>query len=186
MAVYRIETVITGAGGGPFYNRLHFNDPTGPSETFATSASDAVHAFWADVASGLVDELVIQVQPEIAVVDVATGQTVQVYVHSQAAVAGLNGGEALPWTTQALLQIRTGVFVAGRERRGRIFVPGYSELDNTNGRPSSAVRTALETAGNALVNFDPALAVYTPEKGVASATSVTTWTEWATLRSRRD
>jgi hypothetical protein len=186
MSVYRIETTFTGLTGAPYYNRLHFLDSGGPDETFAVAAQNAVYTFWQATAEVLSNNLTVQVQPEIVSLVENSGQPEAVYIQQRSPVQGTNTEEELPFTSQLLVQFRTGVYVEGRERRGRMYLPGLTELDNENGRPTGAIQSGIANDATALAEHNPPLCVYTPAKGAAVVSGVSVWNQWAILRSRRD
>lgn len=180
--IYRITTEMTGMPGGPYYNQTYWDDP---SLINAQSAVASLQEFWDGMDSAISSQLTITVPGEVDVVESTTGQTVASEAVTGFTLPGGNANEALPLTTQLLLRLRTGVFVGGREIRGRMFIPGCTEENNTGGRPSAALVTLANNAASSLVNG--IMAVYSPTRRVyEDVTSATAWNEWAVLRSRRD
>ena len=83
---------------------------------------------------------------------------------------GTLSGDTLPPQNAAVIGLRTGV--KGGRRRGRIYLPGLTELGNTDGKLSSAQLTAvqglaqgiLNTFGPSGVETDYRLVIYSPER----------------------
>jgi hypothetical protein len=96
----------------------------------------------------------------------------------------------MAFATQGLIRWRTGVFIAGRELRGRTFIPGATESRSANGRPDSTYITTAETAAQDLLDnaaLGAALVVYSvTHRQVELVQSRSVWGQWAVLRSRRD
>jgi len=181
----RVTTTISGGQSAPYFNRLHFDDFNG-DQTSADAAVATVRQFWVLVAPSMSNTLSIQIDPEVFLVNNGTGEPEAVFVTTAAAVTGGNAGDRLPSLNQLLVQFRTGVFVGGREVRGRMFIPGLAEDNNTLGRPSAGVRTLVANAAQAeLVENTPAVGIL-GMNGFTEATSATVWNEWAYLTTRRD
>ena len=93
--------------------------------------------------------------------------------------------------TQGLVHWLTGDFVNGRQLRGKTFIPGLCEDDNTTaGLMSSTCQGVIATAADALLTASGTngpLMIYSPTNHVAEAVQANTvGTKWAVLRSRRD
>lgn len=182
---FRVATTITGPFGSPGYNRLHFDSLSFPGQTGAEAAATAAVNWWAAVSVRISNTLTFQVEPEVLEVD-STGSTVAAYVvPTRPEVKGTETADPLPWSTQGLVRLRTGVYVAGREVRGRIFIPGMTELGNTGGRPTASARTIIDAAAAVLADNDPALQVL-GAAGPQVVAGASMWNEWAYLSSRRD
>lgn len=183
----RVTTVLTGAAGMPAYNNLYFGGLTAGE---AQAAADAARAFWDDFAATLVGTFTANVESDVASVNPATGQTVEVFNTTTLPIAFTAAGDALPNATQGLIRLRTGDFVNGRELRGRIFIPRWPEAASAAGVPMAGSITLMDDAVNALIAAGSAagdLAVYsTTHRQFSLVTSGNAWTEWAVLRSRRD
>jgi len=181
--IYRVRTVFSGVQGAPWLSTLYFAELGGTAQQAATAAG----AFW-NAADALM-QLSVSWTTEAAVftLDETSGQPVSVANTTPVTGTGALGDHILPITTQGLVRLRTGVFLNGREVRGRIFVPGYTEI-NSNGGPSATVLSTLNAAGAALIaDANSIFAVWSRTNGVAqSVSAVETWNQWAVLRSRRD
>lgn len=187
----KVESVLTGFAGSPYYTRLFF-DRVGAAD--ATTVASNVRAFWLAMAGGgtpiLTGGGTITVLPEVTDYSVSTGQPQAVYVVDPGAPVALGSGTTVPRATQGLIRLNTDIYRAGRRVRGKIFVPCIAASNNTTaGRPGTSAQTAMESAASTLLSSG--LAVYTrPREGVSGAiaevTGVDAWSEWAVLRSRRD
>ena len=180
----RVLTKMTGLAGQPWYNTLHF---AGGTQTEADDAADAAHDFWNAFQPSFANGLTVQVQPEVISYDPTTGDPVGLFATSTPAITSSGSGEPLPWATMGLVRWRTGDFVEGREVRGRTFIPALTEGHNTSGRPASALLTIMQTAIDALIADTPTFQVYSvAHRTTHAVVTGSPWSEWATLRSRRD
>lgn len=179
----RVRINWTGPAAG--FSVLHFGDDLSTSGA-AQAAADAVTSFILEFDQTLSTQMTAQVDPEVLQVNIATGQTEGVETVTSSPITGGTADAMLPQATQALLRWRSGQFVAGREIRGRTFVPGFTEASGTtNGEVDTTVIALLNTAaGNLISNTN--IGIWSPTRGVfASAQSASTWGEWAVLRGRR-
>ncbi len=166
------------------FNILHFaGDLEG---SYAQDTADAVAVFLEAIDVGVRNSQTMRVDPEIAQVNIATGQIEAVETVTTAPVVGEAVDEGVPQAANLLLRWRTGLFSGGREVRGRTFLPGFSILQNTaTGEVEQDTINFMNAAGETLLaNSD--LGIYSPTKSLfAEATSVSCWNEWAVMRSRR-
>lgn len=184
----RVRVQWTGVEGAPFLSTFYF---AGDSALDAQEAADAVRAFLVAIGTTRRSDLTGQVESEVVRVNPGTGVADAVFpVTSASFIGGGNSTSALPLTTQALLRLRTGTYVGGREIRGRIFLPGYTEEDSTSGKPTATLISTINTnALGTLFSQEPGneLVVWSRTKGQESnVTTATAWTQFASLRSRRD
>lgn len=182
--LYRIKTVFTGVAGSPYYNTLYFLASAGT----ASQAAVDVAGFWGAVDGFIKNTLTWDLDTDVEVIDSTSGNIVNVQSVSPASGTGGDAGDMLPPATQALIRWRTGMFVGGREIRGKTFVPAITETQSTAGQPSSALITALENSAAGLVGSPNAqLVVYSRKNSTyAPVTSGSAWGQFAVLRSRRD
>lgn len=154
----------------------------------AQLAATAVSAFWYGLRTVIANDYQMVVDPEVFSIDQATGEPTSVESTTQDSVTGANTAEPLPWVSQGLLRWHTGVFVGGREVRGRTFIPAPTTDDNTGGVPNSTYLGVLNTAGAALISAtNVTLLTYSRQHHTSFAViSRSPWTKWAELRSRRD
>lgn len=126
--------------------------------------------------------------PSVEIIDTTTGKPTGAAAVTRANHVGTQGGDALPWANQGLVQLRSGIYVNGREQRGRIFIPGTAEPDNSGGVPIAAYRTdILLAAGLLMADVNSGLGVYSRvHKIFTTVTLVNVWAKWAMLTSRRD
>lgn len=188
MSLTRVTTRFVGSpatGGG--INRLYFEDSLSPA-----AAAGAVVDFWEACAAVQVNTLQMIVDGTMEIVDVTTGQITGLATTDTVTVTGANAQDPLPKASQGLLRLRTGEFIEGRERRGRIFIPGLLEANNDAGQVSTSLRNALNTAGEILTATDFFCVYSRPKPDVPGSgafslvASVDCWSQWAVLRSRRD
>jgi hypothetical protein len=183
--MYRVRTDIWGGITGPGVSTFYFDDTGGLT---AQHAADAVTAFWQGVQGRMVNTVNMQVNPLVYHIDPATGAPTSTVPVFGTALAGFSSADPLPWTTQGLIESHTGLFAGGREIRGRLFIPGPDETNSTSGRPIAAYVTQLQVAAVALMNDTNSVwGVWSRKHGVFTAINgVSTWNNWAALRSRRD
>lgn len=191
---------MTGLPGAPYYSNLYFFLVTTQPE--AQAAADAVRAFWLAQAPSIGVGLLMTVEPEVALIDEATGNLTGVFTTVTAAVGGGAAGDRLPPADQGLGRLLTGGFVDGRRVRGRIFMPAMVEANSTLGAPIAAYTASLSASLATLMN-DPAtgLTVWARPRPADplhvpplplrpgsqhAVTGVGASTQWAVLRSRRD
>ena len=190
----RVRTEITAVSGSPYLSTMHF---PGSGGTDAEAAADAVRAFWDELDSSMAAPASIQVLGEVEEFDPETGALLEVFSTEQAVLVASGGGDPLPWATQALIRWRTGAFIDGRELRGRTFIPALTEGHNTQGRPTAALITILNSAAGAVNTLlgiwqRPRAASEGPPVVEARAGQIvpvsafSAWSQWAQLRSRRD
>lgn len=156
----------------------------------AQLAADAVNAFWLNVSGMIVNTVTWSVEDLATVIDPVTGQpTGVVAVDGDTGVGGAAGG-MMPRAAQGLIQWRTGVWQAGREIRGKTYVPGLdNEFSTLNGEFVPAQQQLLATYASDLLTTpgNPNLVVWSRKYGtVTPVTSGAVSNQFAVLRSRRD
>lgn len=184
MTIFKVRTLWSGGPGGAGVSTMYWSTSAGT----ASQANDAMGAFWDAVASVIGGGWNAQTDSVVYEVDEADGQITGAVAVTPETTAYADGNDPLPGLTQGLLQLRTGVYVAGRELRGRLFIPGPTENENTAGRPKASYLSAVNTAAtNELINaLDAAPVVWSRAHGAFwPVVAATCWTEWAVLRSRR-
>ena len=182
----RVTTRISGLGGSPGYSRQHFGFTGDESEDDAVLAASAVADMWEALNNMIYVGVTMQIEPEVQRINPATGTVTGAFVVDEPAIVGSSPDTPLPWSTQGLLQLRTGVYSGGREVRGRIFVPGVTSAVNALGRPTSTGRDILNAGGAALLASGTGLPVVLSGGQAVPVTTITGWSEWAYLGSRRD
>lgn len=181
--IMRVRTVFNGVQGAPYYSNLYF-DATTPTPVQVTNA---VTQFWQDIKAVICNDLSWTVEGDVAVIDDVTGNISDIVQGTENSSVGTDSADMCPLTTQGLIRARTGTFVAGREIRGRIFIPCPSEGSNLQGAPTSTYTADLTGGAAALITAGVDWVIWSRARGQsAQVGSVSTWNQWATLRSRRD
>lgn len=182
--LYRVTTEFTGVAGSPYFNTLVFDGSAGTAQ----QAANATRTFWAAIQGNLADTLRGQVQLEVVSFESSTGEPTSVSAVTSSQIVYTASNTMLPRASQGLVRLRTGVFVAGREIRGRIFIPCLTEVANDIGVPSTSIISTVNTAAAALIaDANSDLVVYSlAHHSSASVVSANMWSEWAQLRTRRD
>jgi len=180
----RITTEWNGVQGSPYYTNMFFD---GTLEAEADAAATAVGVFWTAIQDQIDTALEGEVLAEHAVIDPTTGQVTDLFIGTPVTINCSNAGAALPPATQGLIRWRTGIYVGGREVRGRTFVPSPTETSNdAPGVPSAAYIADLQPAADTLVSSS-GLVVWSRANGqIAVVTGAQVWQQWASMRSRRD
>lgn len=183
MAFYRVRTTFSGMQGSPWLSTLHFEATAGTAQQAVTAAG----TFWGAVDALIDSEVDWTTEPDVSTFSTA-GVLEDVTSTTPVTGTGSSVGDALPLATQALIRLRTGNIVAGRELRGRIFVPALVEASNDNGNVLAASRTTLDTAIATLIGSANAdLTIWSRTHTLTAAVQTgSTWTQFAQLRSRRD
>lgn len=183
----RIRSAWTESPGGPGVTTQYFGGSTSGE---AVAAANAVRNFWFQLENILSDQYTVNVEDDVEQIDPVTGQIQQVFNAPTAPVAFTSTQHPLPNATQGLIRLRTGQYVAGRELRGRLFLPGATEDRNTAGNVDAAFITLINGNWTFAYGGLPSTnrpVVWSPTHGqLAGVTSATMWDEWAVLRSRRD
>lgn len=179
----RVRATWAGIGGTPFLSTFYFD---GSSQEAADDAASAVSTFLGAVDAQIDSGLTWSLVREVPVINASTGQPSSLYVVAAATGTGAVSGNQVPFASQAIVRWRTGVFVNGREIRGRTFLPGL-QGGSADGVLSSAQISAIDTAASALIaDSNSELQVWSREHGqAADVISGTAWNQFGVLRSRR-
>lgn len=186
--MYRVRTVFSGMQGSPWLNTLFFNEAGGTAQQAVT----AVGTFWGAVDALIDSEVDWTTEPDVTLIDAVSGSPTGIVTTTPVTGTGSAVGDAVPAATQALVRWRTGAFPAGREVRGRTFVPALVEASNDNGKLLAASQTTIQTAAAALIaDANSVLVVWKrpnpPAIGsYANVIASSVWGDFAVLRSRRD
>ena len=184
----RISTTFTGSIPGlPYFSQHYFGGDTGGE---ADAANAAIVAFWTAAEDAFTSSLTWTVSTEAEFVDEVTGQVTGVETTAGGTGIGDAAGQILSPASQGLIRWRTGVFVGGKEIRGRTFIPGPTEDINEIGVPSSGYFPVTNGAAAGLISGSSAagnFGIWSRTHGqFAVAVTGSTWNQWAVLRSRRD
>lgn len=183
--MFRVRTVFSGTPGAPYLSTMYFSEAGGTAQQAAT----AVETYWGAVDGQMSNSLNWATEPDVAIVNAANGQVTAATATTPVFGTGSLADAQLPRASQGLVRWLTGIYVGGRQIRGRTFVPGLTETANTtDGLVTPATQIAIDLANSALVASSNAeLQVWSKSLGQSNNTTVgTTWSEFAILRSRRD
>lgn len=206
MPVAVVRTGWSGTSGGPGVTQMHVLGSNGFDELTAGQAQTAVNAvrqFWSAVSGYLPNEIVLITSPVVDQYDIASGELVS-SVSAGTAPASVVGTSTAIFSmpTGVKMNLNTATIRNGRRVRGGVYiVPAASNVYSDAGAVSNATRTALNTAGAAMINSLTTaglqLAVYSrpvpsgqpngPRSGgVANVTTMEANEKAAILRGRRD
>lgn len=153
----------------------------------ANEARDRIENFWTELTPRLDNSVTVYPAETVLWVNGDPPQYIPVSVPTPMTMG--NGGDPLPWVVQGIITLRDGS--ALRSGRGRIFVPYFTENDNTEGVPSATALAAMNSAADQLA--DPVgstplnLVLYHRSTGLATNVGVAAaQNKWAYLSSRRD
>lgn len=185
--VRKVTTVVTGVAGAPYYITGYFDAGVGDAAQSVT----AWHMFAAngDTPANLPSGSLWVTGPEVPIIDVATGDIIDVEVVGQESVAGSNNGARMPPSSQLLARWKTPVFINGRRLQGRTNLPlCYQAQANNDGTVTGATLDDLQGRITALLSNSFAdHVVYSRKGAVAEVTTAgSVWSQFAVLRSRRD
>lgn len=186
MALLRLSTTWTGSAGSPYFTQSYFQ---GAGD--AAHASGAVTALWTLIgamATYIDDALVASISGDAEIIDVSNGQITSVVSVTGAVNAGSATGDALPPLVQGLARFNTGTYINGRQLKGRMFIPGMMEANNTVvGLPSAGMIGAINTALASYIGHASDPSVFSDTHHAASSISSATLSpKWSYLRTRRD
>lgn len=182
--LFRVRTAITGGPGGSELSTQYFNAASGTEQ----QAADAVRAFWQALNNYIHSAYTLTVEPLVYSIDSTTGLATSTAGTTTSQVFGTDGNDPLPPATQGVVRAHTGLFIAGRELTGKLWVPGPTEAKNTTGIPTGAYLTAVDAAAATLASGANYEWVIWSRKHFQffDVTSASTWNKWGVLRSRRD
>lgn len=184
--IARVRTVFTGVAGTPAYSNFYFDD----DGTAAGVYQSAVLDFWNALNGAFAPGVTWTMVNPIPIIESTTGQVVSVVTGDGGTGTESSSHEPLPFATSGLLQLHSGVFVAGREVRGRCFIPYPHEQDQTTGKPGSDYINAVQDAADTLLGSsgsNGAWAIWSRANArFELVTSTAVWSNWAVMRSRRD
>ena len=191
----RARNTLTIGAAGPQCLLTTYWDSTGAAVgALATEAMARVRAAWAALANAIPSSSTLSFDPLLDEIEESNGNIVgQVAGTLPAAVTFTNANDPLPYQTQALVRLDTGVYIGGRRLKGRIFIPGASEDRNTAGAPIAAYLTQLNSFATALgttvVTPMNQRVWHRPVNGFGGLSqpviSRTVSGQWAVLKSRR-
>lgn len=200
MAIYEVRIRWVGWLGAPGFNTLYFlgvGEGDGDAvSTKANAANTLAGGFATDVqTAGVKVGIDFSTESEVVARRPDTGAGIQIFNVTPVTGAGTGTQELMPTPVSGVVNWRTNVF--GPRGRGRTFLPPTNEAQNTtDGVPSSAYLTAIQTAADNLIAASDASTDVTfvvwhrPVLGAGGSTgtvqSANVKSTWGVLRSRRD
>lgn len=184
--IREFHTRWDGVGGAPFWTTVR-QTAVGvkTAQQFATAWGD----FLDRAKTSLANQLTATVLSEVTIIESTTGELVGTTNVTQRTIAGTDANDMLPRTSQLLIRWHTPLIIGGRRVRGRTFLPGLCEENNSDaGSPLPAIVTGFQGSLNTLITDWGGEAVVYSRTHLSGAAidSASVWTEWASLRSRRD
>lgn len=195
--ILRTAALLTGVSQptGGFSSLWWLPGTTGGSTADATDCLARFRTFLDGCKSHMDDGLTWDFDPICIAVEDSTGVLTGAFAGTDpASVTGTAAGDPLPAQTQGLVRLATATVINGRRLRGRLFLPGPVEADNTAaGVPSSTFLSDVLTAANTLLaagaTASAARIWHRPTGGAGGSsgtiTSTSVLTSWSVLRSRR-
>ncbi len=185
MSVDRVQVTWGGsaaAGGG--ITSFYFQGAVGS----AAQQRDAVVAFLTATEARRATSATWTLLTDVDRLNEVTGALESVNTVTAASGVGTGAGDIMPSLNQGLLRLLTTAIVNGRLLRGRIFLPGTIESDNSGGAPIVGYRTGYDTAAATLIaEANTIWSVWSRTHGVIfPITTASTWTQWSFLHGRRD
>lgn len=185
MDIYRVRTLGTGPTGAPYLSTMYFDASSGQT---AQHAADAAHNFWQGLVSVMNNGVHMATEADVYVIDSTTGHPTSVVGVTPGTANGTLTDSLAPLATQARVDWHSGVFVGGREQRGRTFIPGVCYTVVSGGLPTNSYLTTVTAAIASLMGTAGAnLGVYSRKHHLFTYVSLgKAWNNFAVLRSRRD
>lgn len=167
----------------------------GGSTADATDCLDRFMTVWDTLQGHMQGGVTIDFDPICIAVEATTGALTGAFAGTDpGSVTGSGAGDGLPLQTQGLVRFSTSTVIGGRRVRGRLFIPGPIESDNTAaGNPSSTYTTDITVAAATILaagaTASEPVIWHRPTGGSGGAspliTGVSGATTWSVLRSRR-
>lgn len=195
--MYRLRTTITSNGVPSLLTTYWTTSNPVPDNATATEAAARVRAMLNSAAARFLASTTVSYDVNVQILTVETGELVNVATATPPAAVTFTGvGNVMPGQTQGLARLGTSNFVRGRALKGRIFLPGVIQGDNTTtGVPGSTYisswNTALGLLGTTIVTpisqivWSRPTAPGAADGSAGPVTSRSTAATWAVQRSRR-
>lgn len=182
--IWRVRTTGSGLTGAPYLSTMYFD---ASSAQTAQHAADAVHNFWEGCKTQISSAVTMTPQADVYEIDSVTGHPTGVTGVTVTPTVGTAAGTQAPLASQGRIDWHTGVFINGREQRGRTFIPGVVTAASNGGVPSAAYLTGLATGIAALFGTAGAnLVIYSRHNHLSTYVTLgKQWSNFAVLRSRR-
>ena len=182
----RVKVTWSGMAGGPWLSHFYFSDTF--NQTNVDAARGGINALLNTYRSLMASGCTIgaTTAENVSLGGALSGS---LGLTTPIALTSNGSGNWLPRECQALVSVRTGTFIAGRELRGRIYLPQptVGQAD-AGGNPSSTFQTTMNTA---LTTYRTTSG-YTPGIWSRTGGAISTWSAatialyFAVQRSRRD
>ncbi len=195
--LYRVRTTLNGFVGAPGLNTFYFRVDGVSNAADAATCAGRVRGAWDVVKTIMFPGFTAQVQSNVDVIAVETGDLVKrLGITPPAVVTGTGASSLAPVEVCAGLILGTADVVDGRVLSGRSFISPLAVAAQNGQTPPAGTITAVNAMGVALITATPP-AIATPaaiwsrprpgRNGVASEiVSAQCATKWFALRSRRD
>lgn len=177
----QIRVQLTLAGGRQGTNTLYV-----PNSEPLELARELLGNFYDDYLTGNVADDFHAVIPNVGEqIESDTGQVVGFWdAGDEIQKDGTDTSNFVTDISQVLLQMKTGFVVAGKQLRGRIFLPGLRVTGTTVGNLDPGIADAITDSANE--NLNDTFAVFSrTHHEWATITQCNVWLEFASLRSRR-
>lgn len=195
--IYRVRASFITGPTGPAVSTFYFLPSSSVSSTEAQAAVDKVRDFLVPFKPAILATFTWTIQAQVDVLDALTGDLLQWFTVTSRTDGGSGTGEQLPSANQALVRLSTAGVRNGKRVRGRIFLPGSTELASDSlGHPAGAWLSGVATAMTSLTTGStPSAVVWARPKGphgaiqtgqVYSIQAGSMAPFFAVLRSRRD
>jgi hypothetical protein len=185
MSLWRRRTTWSGAAGFTGVTTLHYWVGGESTDADIEAAAVAENTFWNGIKSYFVTSVSYTTSSTVDVLDITSGDIIDVKSVTGAGGAGSAVADALPWQTQGLIRWRTGFYLQGRQLQGKTFLPGFSESQNVGGVMDTTTNNGVGTLASTLLTNTP-LAVYSKKYHTAAqVTGRLVPTRWAFLSDRR-
>lgn len=167
----------------------------GGSTADATDCLARFRTCWDTIKASIANTITVDFDPICIAVEATTGVLTGAFTGTDpASVSGTGATDALPRQTQGLVRLSTSTVVNGRRLKGRLYVPGALESDNTtSGQPTTTYQNLLVTGFATILSAgataSSAQIWHRPTNGAggasAAVTGVSSSSSWSVLRSRR-
>lgn len=195
--IIRTNAILSGtAFPSPGITGMWWSPQTaGGSIADATDCLARFRAAWNAITAHIDDAIAVDFDPICIAVEDTTGALQGAFAGTDpATVGGAVATDALPHQTQGLLRLGTSSVIGGRRVRGRLYIPGPCEVDNSvNGNPAASYISDITAAFAALNTAGATTSMpriwHRPQGGsggqAVAITSFAVATSWSVLRSRR-
>lgn len=184
--MWKIQTIVTGVAGSPYYLVGYFDTVVGTPQNAVAAWAGFTHP---SSATSAPTGATYTTGAEVLVVDPVSGDAISSVQTTPVTISGSGNITLLPPATQGLARWRTGIRAGGREIRGRTNLPLLSSgFDTGRGIPTTTYQASINTRiADLIANAQAQHVVWSKTNGVQyPSTSGSCWSQWAVLRSRRD